>query len=188
MPFASCFILRMTVLVLTVFLLGGGALRADLLKNEKFKEGKAPWKGDVQDLPAALGQAAPSGVLIKLKKDKWVRMYQTFKKSSKFLGYTITYQLSTDYKLLFAAKSSVNFPEFRALDAPEDRWLLSLGQNRGWYSDYLKPSADLSAPVTMIGTVPGPDNVGECTIGLAFPPGEGTITFLEFSIVTRDSR
>ena len=73
-------------------------LRADILVNSGFTDGRAHWKGDAQPLDQSdLSSPTTSpGVIITLKKDKWTKIYQVFTTSEKKLRYSVSFKLSSD--------------------------------------------------------------------------------------------
>ncbi len=166
---------RAAVFILALSLNGVGALRADLLTNENFKEGKVHWKGDVQDLPAPLGQNAPSGGLIKLKKDQWTTIFQVYKSPGKPVVCSVTYQLSADFKVV--GKKEAPLGDWGMM--PGDKLYFIVRQGFGGSGSSIEIPPERSTPVVYKQTIT--KDAGEVLVCFCVPPGEGTVTFTNFS-------
>jgi hypothetical protein len=77
----------------------------NVLSNGDFSNGKANWKGDIQDLSdgdvtniaSPMGnQKKSSGIILTLKPD-WTRVSQVFSTRETTLGFSMNFQVSTDF-------------------------------------------------------------------------------------------
>lgn len=177
-------------------------LRADILVNGNFADGRAHWKGDPQNLDTSgnlSNASAQGGVTIMLKKDKWSKIYQTFTTREKKLRYSFTFTLSSDYQVDHDGQTSLpNFSQVLGLDdipgVPvyfEDRngsWMLIFAQaGRGSRSLILKPDVNKMDAQTFTGVLRGTgDDLTQMNLVFAFPPGEGTITITNISLTPDD--
>ncbi len=174
-------------------------LRADtnILVNSNFADGHAHWGPDAKDLDSgdlgASGNPQP-GAIINLKKDKWSKIYQMFTVRDHKLYYTVTFQLSTDYKLNSQSSddsSAADLGDVPGIDMqwhlPERYWsmLIQGGEN---FSEYmLRP--DLSKrgqSQTLTGHLSDLHTDVESDFVIAFPPGEGSITLTNVSLSNVD--
>ena len=196
MPRVGMKALALFVLVAFVSVL---SLRADILANGDFSDGHAHWKGDAQD-PDTGGDlsANPStnaGVIIKLKKDKWTKIYQRFSTHEKKLQYTITFTLGADYAPDLHPVES-NMYGSPGLDDIEGvypyygyenggNWMCITAQGGfGRASFSLHPDLKKTGSQSVSGVVAGPpDEHDDMTIVFAFPPGEGSITLTKIELV-----
>jgi hypothetical protein len=184
---------------LTLFLLVMAAvipLRADILVNGNFADGRAHWKGDAQD-PDTGGDLSqnPSnqgGVTITLKKDKWTKIYQVFSTHEKKLHYSITFTLSPDYEPDKSQPEGSMSPS-PGLDDIEGlyplygyrggNWMCITAQGYSQSSFMLHPDEKKTDSQTLTGIIPGaPDVTNDMLIVFAFPPGVGTITLTKVAL------
>lgn len=177
-------------------------LRADILVNGNFADGKAHWRGDAQPLDQSdlSNPTTSAGVTITLKKDKWTKIYQVFTTKEKKLQYSITFKLSSDYGLdqSYDNSSTGGFvPRSPGLDDIEGIYPLSLywwknswilvPYELGSYSEiYLKPDVQKPDTQTLTGTIHGFVGDTEKILLIAFPPGEGTITLQNISLTSSE--
>jgi hypothetical protein len=194
--------MKRTALAL-VFALSMGSLGAepDILLNSNFAEGHAHWKGDALDIETpdapklmrAAVTTTPAGVAIKLKRDQWTKIFQTFIVRDPKLFYTVTFRLSPDYKLISQNNddtSSADFTDVEAINAaiplPEQNWTLLLAggstAQRALHPDLNKRSEPQSISGRLSDLNPGI----EAVLVIAFPPGKGTVTLSSISLTNVD--
>jgi len=180
-------------------------LRADILANGNFADGRAHWKGDAKEIDANannLTTGNPSGVTVTLKKDKWTKIYQTFNTHAKKVQYSITFTLSPDYQVQQTTYngSSGNMSGGTAgLDDIEGMpYLYGYSYRGAWLfvvrefgtpgSTYLHPLPDpkKSGSQTLTGNIQGLTDTAEKILVLAFPPGEGSVTLTSISLTPDD--
>jgi hypothetical protein len=184
-------------------------LQADILVNGNFADGHAHWKGDAEDInadgPDAIpdlsksDSSAPSGVVIKLKKDKWTKIYQTFNVHDTKLYYSVTFKLSPDYKIASGrGEASYSKPDFTDVpigwfsywSMPESYWsLIVTTSGEGSDSEtskYLRPDPKKPSPQTITGKLNDLQNGAEALFLIVFPPGEGSITLTNISLSPND--
>ena len=172
-------------------------LRADILANGNFADGRAHWKGDAKDIAGA----QPS-VTVTLQKEKWTKIYQTFDTHAKEVRYSITFTLSPDYQVQqdsYNAGSGTMSGPTPGLDDIEGMpylhgysyrgaWMLIVREFGAWGSGYLFPRPDpkKTDSQTLTGEIRGlTENAGKIIL-LAFPRGEGTITLTNISLTAED--
>jgi hypothetical protein len=175
------------------------SLQADILANGDFSDGHAHWKGDAQD-PDTGGDltANPSsnaGVIIKLKKDKWTKIYQSFSTHEKKLRYTITFTLGADYSPEAHPVVSDMGPSAGLDDIDgvypyygysyRGNWMCIAAQGGfGRASFSLRPDPTKTGSQSLTGLISGPpDEHDDMIIVFAFPPGEGTINLTKIELV-----
>src|SRR5882762_8971027 len=67
-------------------------LRADILANSSFVDGRAHWKGDAKEINTSdLSAGNVPGVTVTLNRDKWTKIYQRFKTHEKTVNYSISF-------------------------------------------------------------------------------------------------
>jgi hypothetical protein len=175
-------------------------LRADILVNGNFADGRAHWKGDLQDADAinsaslsTSGSSNSGGVVVQLKKDKWTKIYQTFTIRDPKLYYSVTFQLSDDYKL--SSHDAQDYSSIDLGDVPgfnfgwsmsERYWGLLVGG--GSYSTkFLMPNAHKTGDQqTLTGRLNDLTTDSDAVLVLAFPPGEGSVTLYSISLSATD--
>ena len=190
-------------LLALLLLAGFASLRADVLVNSSFADGRAHWKGDAQDVEAsssgdlsAGSSGSGAGVVIKLNPDKWTKIYQGFNIHDKTLFDTVTYKLSEDYKLTDTDSDSLSSLNFD--DAPgiwndyrlnASQWFFIVtGGEEGFSSmhKYYRPDSVKKGEQTMSGKIGGLVDGQEGTVMLALPPGKGSVTFLKIALSPTD--
>jgi hypothetical protein len=161
-------------------------LRADILVNGDFSNGRASWAGD----------AAPessSSLIINLDEKHWTKVSQTFNTHENELNFSVTFQLSPGGEFS-KGKSKINgevshiigrkLKKGHPLTLPKNSWVLIL-------ADYAKelvttvaiPSkSGVTDAQTVTGTIPRLEAHEEKTLFLAFPPGHGTVTLSNISL------
>jgi hypothetical protein len=187
------------------------SLRADtdILVNSDFSDGRAHWKGDVQDpdtggssdLGAStdLGASSDSssgntaGVVIKLKQDQWTKIFQNFTVRSPKLFYTVTYKLSADYKQESTSYQDTSSADFGDVPGINGTWDLC---ERYWYlmlpggnfpTRMLQPDLRKKGQqMTLTGHLNGLTTDFETSLLLAFPPGQGTVTLYKVQLTNTD--
>ncbi len=172
---------------------------SEFIANSTFADGRAHWKGDPQEPDAALGSVDVSSngssgsVVINLKKDKWTKIYQIVTVRAKHLDYTVKFVLSDDYKL--SAKSGDDMSQADFGDVPGINWTWSLAENEwalilsggSWGQKYLTPDTTKGKEQTLSGRMSGDLTQGqEAVFLIAFPPGQGSITFHQISLKNGD--
>ena len=176
-------------------------LRADILANGDFHDGPAHWKGDAKEIEAGdLSAGAKPGITVTLKKDKWTKIYQTFATHEKEVDYNITFTLSSDYQVdqsAYDASSGSSSGPAPGLDdiegvypmygyAYNGVWTLIVEEfgGRGWNYIHPKPDSTNTQSQTLSGKIRRlTDHVDKILI-LAFPPGQGTITLTNISLIS----
>jgi hypothetical protein len=193
----------MKLLTLTAVTLFFGilSLKADTLVNGNFAEGRAHWKGDAKECPAAdipnsLSGGSPlsGGVVIDLKKNTWTKIYQVFPVHETQLYYNINFKLSDDYKIATpeeAPKSDT--PDLSDLPIGQGRtWLLQRSHwtlvvtslDHGLANDPgLQPKPG-SGPQNLTGKLNPLLKQGDAVFLILFPPGEGSVTLYNISLST----
>jgi hypothetical protein len=175
------------------------SLRADILANSGFADGRAHWKGDAKDVNTDnLGAGSQVGVTITLKKDKWTKIYQMFTTHEKKVQYSISFTLSSDYHVEHDSSegsSSIMGPSAGLQDIDgmyplylstySTSWVLIVQQfgSGGSSFIYLRPDTKNADSQTLTGKIRGfTDSTDEKILVLAFPPGEGSITLTNVSL------
>ena len=176
---------------LCIFFFAAPFLRADVLANSDFSAGRAHWGGDAEEVAStdlATGDANATAVTIKLKKDKWTMIYQSFTVREPVLYYTIIFKLSKDYKLAnagsddSAAGDFSNVPGIMQLyDVPVGRWTLFYTGTDPTDSSLIKakhlnPDATPGKIQTLSGKMINLANGADANLILTFPPGKGSVT------------
>jgi hypothetical protein len=176
-------------------------LRADILVNSDFTDGRAHWKGDAQplDMSDLSSPTTPAGVTITLKKDKWTKLYQVFTTKEKKLRYSVTFKLSSDYSVeeetsdgssggMMSPSPGLNdiegmYPLY--LSPWRAKWVIvpyDIGEGSSTYI-FLTPDLQKPDAQTLTGTIRGFNGDDEKILLLAFPPGEGSVTLLNLSLL-----
>jgi hypothetical protein len=187
--------------VLAFVLLAGVAhVRADdanVLKNGDFSNGINHWEGDchtpdsTSDL--SLGSTPTTGVIVKLHGSDWSKVTQDFEsKIGEFL-LSITYSVSPDLKFSTRPDDYINVPSLlkfsrlKPFDAEPGKWVIiinDLGAMRYTYWQIM-PKNDPSAAQTVTCTVHVDSDDGDKGFYLIFPPGDGSITLKNISLVPK---
>jgi hypothetical protein len=181
-----------------ILLICAWPLHADtnILVNSTFADGHAHWGPDAKDIDSGdLGASStPAGAVVQLKKDKWTKIYQVFTVRDKKLYYTITFQLSNDYKL--GSQDSKDHSNADLGDIPGIMWQWSLPEHcwsmliqggDNYTQDDLEPDrSKLGQSQTLSGHLNDLHTDVESVFLLAFPPGEGSITFSTVSLSNVD--
>jgi hypothetical protein len=180
-------------------------LRADtdILVNSDFSDGKAHWKGDAEepsssgdvDLGAINngGSGNNAGIVIKLKKDAWTKIYQSFSVTSEKLYFTITYKLSPDYKQESTSYQDVSTADFGEIPGINGTWSLA---ERYWYmmvpgGNYVQRELEPNLrkkdqQMTLTGRLTGLTKYDDTQFILAFPPGQGSVTLYKVGLSLTD--
>ena len=121
-------------------------IKADILANGDFRDGKAHWKGDLHaasdldhyDTSSINQMNVPSGVVVNLERGPYPRIYQVFDSQDETLNYNVTYSLSPDYAPKPPFPGAIHVSRSLAPNSPPVNDFLSfiLG---GPYSGDLKP-------------------------------------------------
>ena len=185
-----------TLVVLACFI----PLRADILANSDFADGRAHWKGDAHpaDTSDLADPSSSAGMTVTLKKNEWTKIYQVFLTKEPTLRYIVTFKLSSDYNVAHdtsGASGAISGPspglddiegmEPLHLDPRQGTWTLVVREvSWGSATIFLKPDLQKTDSQTLTGEIHGLNVKGdnEKIILLAFPPGEGSITFSNFSL------
>jgi hypothetical protein len=131
------------------------------------------------------------GVVIKLKPDKWSKIYQTFNNRAPVLYYTVSCKLSDDYALRDKGTSSPDFGDLPTDYMPwpllENSWHIFVS-GAGFFETtrMLKPDAHKTDTQTMTGRIADLKDVDEAVFTIFFPPGSGSITLLNVSLSPTD--
>jgi hypothetical protein len=180
-------------------------LRADILANSNFADGRAHWKGDAEDIDSSgdlSNSSTQGGVTITLKKDRWTKIYQTFTTRAKKLHYSITFTLGSDYDPIVTPEEPY-VPGAQILPTPglddipgvpvyyaqhDGSWMAIIAQSGRSSSSFpLRPDVKKSDPQTFSGPLRGSgDDEVEMNLVFAFPPGDGTITITNISLTDDD--
>ena len=184
-----------TTWLLAVLFLSVGAfsLKADDIANGDFAAGKAYWKGDVKEMPSSLTGKPDPGVIVQMKKDKTTSLYQLFRSKQSHVSYSITLQLSPDFKSFdLPAGGSIGFsvpdlPWPLFITTFGKKWQFCVVQNysvpkRAIMNEQIQPTSETSKLVTLTGKVPVLATNCETLVLLAFPPGEGSVTVKAISL------
>ncbi len=188
--------------VLSLLVLGSSLLRADVLVNSDFSEGRAHWGGDAEDIAARnpfdpSGNDTPTtGVMIKLKKDKWTMIYQSFPVRTPALYYTIAFKLSRDYKLAGKgddeeAGDFSGVPGIMQLyNVPIGHWtLFYTGTDPTDAASIKMKNLDPKGSTkiqTLTGKLINLANGADANLILAFPPGKGSVTLTTLELSPTD--
>ena len=166
-------------------------LRADVLANSDFSNGRAHWGGDVEEVAStdlATGDANATAVTIKLKTDQWTMIYQSFTVREPELYYTIVFKLSKDYKLANAGSDDSAAGDFSKVpglmqlyDAPVGHWTLFYtgtdpADSSSIKAKHLDPEAKPGKIQKLSGKLISLANGADANLILAFPPGKGLVT------------
>jgi len=187
-------------------------LRADtILVNGDFSQGKAHWKGDAKD--AASGdmtdistsmsdQGASSGMMVQLKPNDWTYVSQDFNTRETTLVFSMAYKTSSDFSLANGngGDGSIGGIEAileRLVGFPLQRKDISIhkgaalvvvsdpSQNLVIYAaSKLSSGADQQKSAVKIDGLMAHEDK---TFFLAFPPGQGTITFQNIALTKPDA-
>ena len=182
-----------------LLLLGILPLRADILVNGNFADGHAHWKGDIQDTDAGdsaslsgANSGAAAGVTINLKKDKWTKIYQSFTARNEKL-FTITFQLSADYKLSSRNADDTSSADFSDVPGIYMMWSMSerfwnlLVSGGSFANKILEPDTKkMGQQQTLTGRVSDLNTDTDSVFLLAFPPGEGSVTLFNIALSPND--
>jgi hypothetical protein len=174
-----------------------GPLRADsdALANSNFTNGHASWQGDAQDVGSGdLGSdSTANGAIIHLKKDKWTKIYQVFPVRAHKMFYSITYQLSNDFK--FAASDSdyvtADLGDIPGYDfqwhLPENCLTLMIQGGDNYEERRLNlDMSKLGQTQTFSGHFPDLHSDVDSVFLIAIPPGEGSVTLTTASLTKAD--
>ena len=171
-------------------------LRGDVLVNGDFSEGRAHWTGDAEEIAAPDTQDASDdssdstapGVTVTLSKDKWTMIYQGFTVRDPALYYTVTFKLSSDYKLADANKDDQLAADFsdvpgimKLYTLPTARWsLIYTGTDptneNSIKTKSLAPDTTTTQSQTLTGKLINLSEGADANFVIAFPPGEGSVT------------
>jgi len=165
----------------------------DILANGNFSDGSAHWQGD-----RATDSDSPD-LVIPLKHDTWTKIYQVFHSSDSALKVHVTYTLSADCTFLpqngtagFALTDGV-LKDITGLHVP------NVGTTLIPVGGFLSVIVDLSKPLVFSSILGGKVSTDsqtasgffydlnpheEKTFYLAFPPGTGTVTLTNVSLVS----
>jgi hypothetical protein len=178
-------------------------IRAGVLANSDFSEGRAHWGGDAEEMappdPTSVTgtdtAAAPAtGVTINLKKDRWTLIYQSFTVRDPQLYYTITFKLSQDYKLTSQGKDDQEAADLSNVPGVMKLYNLPIGHWTMFYTGTdptdetsintksLDPNTTTVQSQTLTGKLINLNNGADANLILAFPPGEGSITLTTVSL------
>lgn len=170
---------------------------ADILANSDFANGNGNWQGDAKDIDTGeLGasDSGQAGVVINLKKDKWTRIFQLFTIRDTKLYYTVTLQLSKDFKL--TSQSRNDYANADLGDIPGMMFQQQLPENcislliqGGDNYNQIILGANLGKrgqPQTITGHLNMFHTDIESCFLLAFPPGEGSVTLTTASLSNVD--
>ena len=181
-------------------------LQADILANSDFADGPAHWQGDAEAIttPESLADpsAAPPGVVISLKPDRWTKIYQTFTAPVDFLKYTIILKLSPDYSADLLKDTPASQPHLPAPPGLTDlpgytcatiangitgdsmaAVFVTEPNSTGIYPIQL--DLNKSGSQTFSDTIGGDFSEGKASIVVAFPPGRGSVILTTVSLNNR---
>ncbi len=191
--------LRAGALGLMVF--GAPLLRADVLVNSDFSQGRAHWGGDAEEVTATdlkTGDADSTAVTIKLKKDKWTMIYQGFTVREPVLYYTIVFRLSKDYKLAGKDGDDTEAGDFSSVpgimqlyDVPPAHWTLFYTGTDPTDAGSIKtkhfdPESKPGKIQTLSGKLINLAYGADANLILAFPPGKGSVTLKLLQLSPKD--
>ncbi len=183
-------------------------LRAGVLANSDFSQGRAHWTGDAEEITApdpatatgtdTAADAPTTGVVINLSKDRWTMIYQGFTVRDPVLYYTITFKLSADYKLSNTGSNDLQAADFsdvpgimRLYDLPIGHWSLIYtgtdpSDETSINSKSLKPDVTTARSQSLSGKLINLNNGAEANLILAFPPGVGSVTLTALELSPTD--
>jgi hypothetical protein len=173
--------MRALFLLLVVWTL---PLRADILANGSFADGKAHWRGDAHE-------STTGGIVIDLDPVKWTSVSQTFSTREPNLDFSVTFQISDDYASKIGSLLSQSAIENltgilykKAIGVGPNSWLVMIVDPAGRDMHYgrvpVKPGE--ANPQTQNGPMANLVEHEEKTLYLAFPPGAGSITLLHIEL------
>jgi len=188
--------------VLVLWILGWPPLRADVLVNSDFKDGRAHWGGDAEDVASTdfkTGDARDTAVTIKLKKDKWTMIYQGFTVRVPALYYTLVFKVSKDYQLAgkpdddssMAGDFSTVPGLMQLYDVPISHWTLfytgtdptEAGSIR---TKHLDPQSRPGKIQMLSGKLINLAYGADAHLILAFPPGKGSVMLKRLELTASD--
>jgi hypothetical protein len=177
----------------------------NLLKNGDFSSGISEWEGDCHTPSQTSGDATPTlgdisspaaapaaGVVVKLRGHDWTQMKQDFDGKIGEYTMTIVYSLSPDLKFSTSLDDYANIPAstgyslFRAFSSPPGKWIIIVSDVGAARFTYWTVNSQGAAgqPQTFKSHVHlGSDDSSAKAICLVFPPGSGTVTLQNISIV-----
>jgi hypothetical protein len=173
-------------------------LRADqdILINSNFSDGHSHWEGDAKDVDTGdlTSDTQTAGAVIHLKKDKWTKIYQLFTVRNKKLYYTVSFQLSNDFKI--APRSEGDYSRADLGDVPglmyqaqmsESSFTLMIRGGENFTQTSLNPDVSkLGKSQTLTGRVNPYVIDVESVFLIVFPPGQGTVTLTQASLSSTD--
>ncbi|MCE0483944.1 MAG: hypothetical protein LV479_06870 [Methylacidiphilales bacterium] len=171
------------------------------LQNGDFSDGIDHWHGSGL-APSDVAPANPfdppdpftsKGLIIQLKPSHWQKVAQDFKGKLANGVLTISYMVSPDLAFSTKPDDYVNMPGqidyngWQAFNTPHGAWVLFLsdfGSSRGHYYT-ITPQLGSSKVQTLNLPVQDMTPYEDKTITLAFPPGKGTIVFLNVQLTDK---
>jgi len=182
------------LLLLCLFL----PLRADqdILINSNFSDGHSHWEGDAKDVDTGdlTSDTQPAGAVIHLKKDKWTKIYQLFTVRDKKLYYTVTFQLSNDFKIAPPSEGDYSRADlgdvpglmYRAQLSESIFTLMIRGGDNFAEASLIPDKSKLGKSQTLTGRVNPYAIDVESVFLIVFPPGQGTVTLTQASLSNTD--
>lgn len=194
----------MKLLIATCLALSFLPLHADeWLQNGDFSDGLTHWYGDGQlaselakndDPLASSTAAAPQGVVVQLKPNRWSKLSQEFTTDTLKMSLTIKYTPSAD--CVFSDKAdyyhnifdSLGMGAYSPRSVPIGSWavvMTDLGTGWCYYFSHPFDKAASGSQTFQANASAANDNMKPAlhkTVTLAFPPGKGSVTVTYVSL------
>jgi hypothetical protein len=190
----------------------------EILQNPTFTDGTTHWHGDCKPAGSDMTQDftssnnAPGGITVDLHSSSWTNVTQELrdKAAPASVAVTITYQVSSDFKLSDHAEDygncapnvgfgGANVPAEQGkvvvfVDVPplsrssisattSGNTLVTIYNDHVAYSEFAPATDQTPQTYTVRMFVPPPTPDSHQTLCLAFPPGSGSITITKISMV-----
>ena len=176
-----------------------GLLQAEpILQNSDFLDGMAHWYGDCRttadmaadsDDPAIQASTPKPGLVVKLRSGSWTKVQQDFATPPGTLNLAITYTVSPDLKFSTSPDDytnmtgAVGFTAWRAYPTQIAHWCVLMCDVAAGHANISQFLPQITPdPQTVQGTFSRLKSNEQKTICLAFPPGQGTVTFQNISL------
>lgn len=170
------------------------------IQNGDFTDGITHWHGDARS-PADFAGSDPfakpdpftsKGMIIPLKKIRWVKVQQDFKGKLSSGVLSITYMLSQDVSFSDKQEDYTNIPEhidfsgWKQFNMAPGEWMAMITDFGTVMGQYYKLKPEIrpgpAIPQTYRLKISGLTPLENKTITLAFPPGKGIVVLLNVSL------
>ena len=190
--------MKLLVCLLPLLLATLGAHADYWLQNGDFTGGSDHWYGDAKwpsDFAASDPFAKPDpftskGMIIQLKSQSWVKVFQDFSGKGKNAVLKVSYAMSPDLAFSHDAKDYQNMPDkigwdaWKAFNTPINTWVIfisELSSRKGQYR-LIEPHFGSNQEQTVITPLKDLNPGSDKTMALAFPPGTGTLVIHKIEI------